>query len=162
MTKHKMYCGGHMIEAAIAYYNATGKRKFLDVAINFANHIDSIFGPEKKHWVPGHQEIELALVKLFHITGEKRYLNCSHWFLEERGHNNGVGWIWQKPEWGPLYCQDDVPVSRINSISGHAVRAMYMFTGMADVAAPAIARIFLPLTAFGKMWFSEICILPVE
>jgi hypothetical protein len=135
MTKHEMYCGGHMIEAAIAYYNATGKRKFLDVAINFANHIDSIFGPEKRHWIPGHQEIELALVKLYHLTDENKYMKLANWLLDERGHNHGIGWIWEKPEWGPQYCQDDIPVSQIYSISGHAVRAMYMFSGMADVAA---------------------------
>lgn len=135
MTKHEMYCGGHMIEAAIAYYNATGKRKFLDVAIRFADHIDSVFGPGKRHWVAGHQEIELALIKLSKITDNQKYFNLAHWLLEERGHNHGVGWIWEKPEWGPQYCQDDIPVSQISSISGHAVRAMYMFTGMADVAA---------------------------
>ncbi len=135
MTKHEMYCGGHMIEAAIAYYNATGKNKFLNVATGFANHIDSVFGPGKRHWVAGHQEIELALVKLYHITADRKYSDLAFWLLEERGHKHGVGWIWEKPEWGPRYCQDDVPVSQISSISGHAVRAMYMFTGMADVAA---------------------------
>lgn len=135
MTKHEMYCGGHMIEAAIAYYIATGKRKFLEVAVGFADHIDSVFGPGKRHWVPGHQEIELALVKLYHITHEKRYLELAHWLLEERGHGFGRRFIWERDEWGAAYCQDDIPVSQISSISGHAVRAMYMFTEMADIAA---------------------------
>jgi DUF1680 family protein len=150
MTKHEMYCGGHMIEAAIAYFNATGKRKFLDVVIRFADHLDSTFGPGKRHWVPGHQEIELALVKLYHVTNNTKYLNLAQWLLEERGHNNGVGWIWEKPEWGPRYCQDDVPVSQISSISGHAVRAMYMFTGMADVASETGDTSYI--SALNRVW----------
>jgi uncharacterized protein len=150
MTKHEMYCGGHMIEAAIAYYNATGKRNFLDVAVKFANHLDATFGPGKRDWVPGHQEIELALVKLSHITGEKKYFTLANWLLEERGHNKGVGWIWEKPEWGPGYVQDDIPVAQITSIKGHAVRAMYMFTGMADVAAETGDTSYI--SALNRLW----------
>jgi hypothetical protein len=130
-----MYCGGHMIEAAIAHYRATGKESFLDVAIKFADHLDKTFGPGKRHWVPGHEEIELALVKLYHTTGNEKYLKLSHWLLEERGHGYGKGGIWDRSERGAEYCQDDVPVSEITNIKGHAVRAMYLFTGMADVAA---------------------------
>ena len=70
MDKHEMYCAGHMIEAAVAYYQATGKRKLLDVSIRMADHMMSLFGPGKRHWVPGHEEIELALVKLYQITDE--------------------------------------------------------------------------------------------
>jgi DUF1680 family protein len=135
MDMHEMYCGGHMIEAAVAYYKVTGKRKFLDVALRFADHIDMVFGPGKRHWVPGHEEIELALVKLFQVTGDKRYLNLAHWLLEERGHGHGVGSYWEREDWGARYCQDDIPVKDISDIAGHAVRAMYLFTGMADVAA---------------------------
>ncbi len=135
MEKHEMYCGGHMIEAAIAHYKATGKRTFLDVAIKFADHVDRNFGPGKKHWVMGHQELELALVKLHKLTDEERYLDLAHWLLEERGHGHGRGMIWDNPHYGPEYCQDDIPVSQITDIKGHAVRAMYMFSGMADVAS---------------------------
>lgn len=135
MTKHEMYCGGHMIEAAIAHYQATGKKTLLDVAIRFADHIDNTFGPGKRHWVAGHQEIELALVKLYHVTGEKRYLHLARWLLEERGHGYGKGGIWERSERGAEYCQDDIPVSQITDVKGHAVRAMYLYTGMADVAA---------------------------
>ncbi len=135
MTKHEMYCGGHMIEAAIAHYLVTGRSGFLEVAIKFANHIDHEFGPAKRSWVPGHQEIELALVKLYHITNEKRYLDLAHWFLEQRGQGHGVGKYWDKSGSGPAYCQDDVPVSELRNIKGHAVRAMYLFTGMAGVTA---------------------------
>lgn len=133
MEKHEMYNGGHLIEAAVAYYEATGKRKLLDVACRLADHYDRLFGPGKRHWVEGHEEIELALVKLYLATGEERYWKLSLWLLEERGHGYGVGEIWNKKEWGPPYCQDDVPVKQIEKVTGHAVRAMYLYTAMADV-----------------------------
>ncbi len=135
MEKHEMYCGGHMIEAAVAHYRATGKKTFLDVAVKFADYIDATFGPGKHHWVTGHEEIELALVKLYDVTQNRKYLDLAHWLLEERGHGHGRGAIWEHPKLGPEYCQDDVPVSEITDIKGHAVRAMYLFTGMADVAS---------------------------
>jgi DUF1680 family protein len=131
---HEDYNGGHLIEAAVAYYNATGKRKLLDVAIRFADHFDSQFGPGKKHWVTGHQELELALVKLYNVTNDKKYLSLSHWLLEERGHKYAKGYTWT--DWkDTAYAQDVVPVRQQKEITGHAVRAMYMYTGAADVAA---------------------------
>lgn len=134
MEKHEDYCAGHLIEAAIAYHNTTGKRQLLDVAIRFANHIDSIFRKSNRHWVSGHQEIELALMRLYHHTGDRKYLELAQWYLEERGHGYGKGVIWD--DWkDPLYCQDGVPVKEQKEITGHAVRAMYMYTGAADVAA---------------------------
>ncbi len=133
MEKHEMYNGGHMIEAAVAYFEATGKRKLLDVACRMADHMDTVFGPDKRHWVEGHEEIELALVKLYRATNEDRYWKFALWLLEERGHGHGSGAIWDKEEWGPSYCQDDVPVRDIEKVTGHAVRAMYLYTAMADV-----------------------------
>lgn len=134
MSMHEDYNGGHLIEAAVAYYNATGKRKLLDVAIRFADHFDSLFGPGKKHWVTGHQELELALVKLYGVTKNKKYLTLSHWLLEERGHKYAVGYTWT--DWkDTAYAQDVVPVREQKEITGHAVRAMYLYTGAADVAA---------------------------
>ncbi|GGD78287.1 glycoside hydrolase family 127 protein [Paenibacillus nasutitermitis] len=133
MEKHEMYNGGHLIEAAVAYYEATGKRKLLDVSCKMADHYDSLFGPGKRHWVEGHEEIELALVKLYRATGEERYWKLALWLLEERGHGHGRGMIWDKEDWGPAYCQDDVPVRDIEKVTGHAVRAMYLYTAMADV-----------------------------
>jgi DUF1680 family protein len=133
MEKHEMYNGGHLIEAAVAYYEATGKRKLLDVACRMVDHYDSVFGPGKRHWVEGHEEIELALVKLYRVTHEERYWILALWLLEERGHGHGKGAIWDKEEWGPAYCQDDVPVRDIEKVTGHAVRAMYLYTAMADV-----------------------------
>jgi DUF1680 family protein len=134
MEKHEMYCGGHLIEAAVAYKQATGKRKLLDVACRLADHYDSLFGPGKRHWVEGHEEIELALVKLYRETNDERYWKLAQWLLEERGHGHGVGMIWEKADWGPAYCQDDKPVREITHVTGHAVRAMYLYSGMADVA----------------------------
>lgn len=144
MEKHEDYCAGHLIEAGIAYYNATGKRKLLNVAIRFANHIDSTFRLSKRPWVSGHQEIELALMKLFHLftndpsVGKvdegNRYLQLADWFLDQRGKGYGRGVIWD--QWkDPAYCQDAVPVKEQKEITGHAVRAMYMYTGAADVAS---------------------------
>ncbi|MCC3372094.1 glycoside hydrolase family 127 protein [Cohnella sp. REN36] len=133
MEKHEMYNGGHLIEAAVAYFEATGKRKLLDVACRMVDHYDRIFGPGKRHWVEGHEEIELALVKLYHVTHDERYWKLALWLLEERGRGHGKGEIWDKEEWGPAYCQDDVPVRNIEKVTGHAVRAMYLYTAMADV-----------------------------
>ncbi|MBY0433700.1 MAG: glycoside hydrolase family 127 protein, partial [Cyclobacteriaceae bacterium] len=134
MSMHEDYNGGHLIEAAVAYYNATGKRKLLDVAIKFADHFDNTFGPGKRHWVTGHQELELALVKLYKSTKNKKYLDLAHWLLEERGHKRAIGYTWT--EWkDTAYAQDVVPVRNQREITGHAVRAMYLYTGAADVAA---------------------------
>lgn len=133
MHMHEMYCAGHMIEAAVAYQQATGKRKLLDVSIRMVDHMMNIFGPGKRHWVPGHEEIELALVKLYNATQEEKYLEFANWLIEERGH--GHGFARENEEWNAAYCQDDKPVREMTDIAGHAVRAMYLYCGMADVAA---------------------------
>lgn len=134
MSMHEDYNGGHMIEAAVAYFDATGKRKFLDVCIKWADHFDANFGPDKKHWVTGHQELELALVKLYRVTKNEKYLKLSHWLLEERGKKLAKGYTWT--DWkDTAYAQDVLPVREQKEITGHAVRAMYMYTGAADVAA---------------------------
>jgi hypothetical protein len=133
MEKHEDYCAGHLIEAAVAYYNTTGKRKLLDVAIRFANHIDETFRIQHRAWVTGHQEIELALVKLYRVTKDERHLKLADWLLAQRGIGFGKGVIWDKWK-APAYCQDAVPVKEQKEITGHAVRAMYLYTGAADVA----------------------------
>ena len=133
MSMHEDYCGGHMIEAAVAYFDATGKRKFLDVAIRWANHFNDVFGPGKRDWVTGHQELELAMVKLYKATNNKSYLNAADWLLSERGKGLGKGYTWS--DWKDTgYVQDLVPVKEQKEITGHAVRAMYLYTGAADVA----------------------------
>lgn len=134
MSMHEDYNGGHMIEAAVAYFEATGKRKFLDVVIKWADHFDNTFGPGKKDWVTGHQELELALVKLYRTTKQKKYLKLADWLLSERGKKLAVGYTWT--DWKDTgYAQDLIPVKDQAEISGHAVRAMYLYTGAADVAA---------------------------
>lgn len=145
MNMHEMYCCGHLIEAGIAFYNATGKRSLLDVAIKYANHIDHTFGEGKRIWVPGHQEIELALVKLYRVTNDQRYLKLSNWLLQQRGHNNAT---WNSAD--KDYYQDLVPIQDLKKISGHAVRAMYMFTGMADIASATNDPTYIP--ALDRLW----------
>jgi DUF1680 family protein len=133
ISAHEDYNAGHLIEAAVAYYNVTGKRKLLDVAIRLANHIDSTFRLGNKKWFSGHEEIELALVKLYKVTKNDRYLKLADWYLQQRGkggiYTYGTTWF------TPGYWQDLKPVKDQTEITGHAVRAMYLYTGAADVAA---------------------------
>jgi DUF1680 family protein len=125
---HELYCAGHLFEAATAHYRATGKRTLLDVAVRFADCIDRIFGPGKRCGVPGHEEIELGLVKLYETTGQQRYLDLAKFFLDVRGDKS-------KREIAGAYCQDHMPVREQREIVGHAVRAMYLYAGVADMAA---------------------------
>lgn len=127
-VRHELYCAGHLLEAAIAHYQATGKRTLFDVAIRFIDHIETIFGPGKKLDIPGHEEIELALVKLYHLTGEKKHLKLAEFFVEQRGRANG------RELYGE-YCQDHAPVREHTYVVGHAVRGMYLYSGVADIAA---------------------------
>jgi DUF1680 family protein len=134
MSMHEDYNAGHMIEAGIAWFDATGERKLLDVCIRWADYFDSLFGPGKRHWVTGHQELELALVKLYRVTSNEKYLKLADWLLSERGKGLAVGYTWT--DWkDTAYAQDVVPVKEQKEITGHAVRAMYLYTGAADVAA---------------------------
>jgi uncharacterized protein len=149
MSMHEDYNGGHLIEAAVAYYQSTGKRKLLDVAIRFANYFDSVFGPNKRHWVTGHEELELALVKLYHVTNDVKYLQLSHWLLEERGHGYAKGYTWT--DWkDTAYAQDKTTVKDTREITGHAVRAMYLYTGVADVASATNDTAYM--TAMKSVW----------
>ncbi len=149
MSMHEDYCGGHMIEAAVAYFDATGKRKFLDVAIRWANHFNDVFGPGKRDWVTGHQELELAMVKLYKSTNNKSYLNAADWLLSERGKGLGKGYTWT--DWKDTgYVQDLVPVKEQKEITGHAVRAMYLYTGAADVATYTGDQEYM--TAMRRVW----------
>jgi DUF1680 family protein len=150
---HELYCAGHLIEAAVAYAEATGKRQLLDVVRRYADYIDSVFGPGKREGYPGHQEIELALVKLFRATGEPRYLELSRFFLDQRGRKPSffreemralepqkkrLNWYFFGDEAGDEfnteYCQDHLPVREQSEGVGHAVRAMYLYCAMAEVA----------------------------
>lgn len=131
VEKHEDYNAGHLFEAAVAYYQVTGKRKLLDVAIRLADHIDTTFRIPNRRWISGHEEIELALVKLYRVTGTDRYLKLAQWYLEQRGHQFPYQSTWLTP----AYWQDLKPVEEQTEITGHAVRAMYLYSGAADVAA---------------------------
>ncbi|HUX06363.1 MAG TPA: beta-L-arabinofuranosidase domain-containing protein [Acidobacteriota bacterium] len=125
---HELYCAGHLYEGAVAYYQATGKRQLLDVALKNANLICEVFGPDGRKDPPGHQEIEIGLVKLYRVTGEKKYLDQAELFLERRGH-------FENRESYGEYAQDHKPIVEQDEAVGHAVRAAYMYSGIADVAA---------------------------
>ena len=127
-TGHELYNFGHMYEAAVAHYQATGKRSFLDVAVRNAELVGRVFGPGKNRGVPGHQEIEIGLVKLYRVTGDEKYLELAKFFLDERGNARGH-------ELFGSYNQDHKAVVEQNEAVGHAVRAQYMYCAMAGVAA---------------------------
>jgi len=135
---HELYCAGHLMEAAVAHFQATGKRSLLDVMTRYADHIDSVFGPGKRSGAPGHEEVELALYKLHKVTGEERYLNLSRFFINQRGQTPSVFDI-EKQD-GNLqhpqreYYQDHLPAREQSEAVGHAVRATYLYSAMADVA----------------------------
>lgn len=146
---HELYNAGHLYEAAYAHYLATGKKSLLNIALDNANLIESVFGPAKRHVAPGHQVIEMGLVKLYRITGEEKYLNLAKYFLDERGRvkydsmskdvfRNGMYW------------QDHKPVTTQTEAVGHAVRAVYMYSGMADVAALTGDKDYV--NAIDKIW----------
>jgi DUF1680 family protein len=128
-VKHELYCGGHLIEGAVAHYQATGKKTFLNVATKLADHLDATFGPDKRHEVCGHEEIELALLKLGQATGEARYLKLAEFFLNMRGNKA------QRTRLFGAYAQDHIPVRQQREIVGHAVRAMYLYAAVADMAS---------------------------
>ena len=129
---HEFYNVGHMYEAAIAHFQATGKRAFLDIAIKNADLIASTFGPGRQYGVPGHQEIEIGLVKLYRATGNITYLNLARYFLDMRGREVPDA---RYPQRLDPYFQSHKPVIEQDEAVGHAVRATYMYSGMADVAA---------------------------
>jgi len=141
---HELYCAGHLIEAAVAYAQATGKDKLLGVMRRYADHIASVFGPNpgQKRGYPGHEEIELALVKLYRFTGERRYLDLAAFFVNERGRRphyfdseaRARGEDPQSYRWRDhTYTQSHLPVREQRTAEGHAVRAMYLYSGMTDV-----------------------------
>ena len=150
---HELYCAGHLMEAAVAYYQATGKRKLLDVTLAFADHIDSIFGPDKMVDTPGHQEVEIGLAKLYRVTGDEKYLNLATFFIDERGNSDRV------KDYGPQdkhfkepgkYAQDHIPFLKQDTAVGHSVRAGYFYAGAADVAA--LSNHMAYIAALDRIW----------
>ncbi|WP_276353995.1 glycoside hydrolase family 127 protein [Cohnella caldifontis] len=158
---HELYCAGHMIEAAVAYYQATGKRKLLDIVCRYVDYIISVMGPEegKRKVYCGHEEIELALVKLYRATGDEKHLRLSRYFIEERGkqpsflaEEETFGWIFKDKWFGLDYHQAHAPVREQPHADGHAVRAMYLYAAMADLAAETGDSTLID--ALGKVWQS--------
>jgi hypothetical protein len=131
---HEQYCAGHMFEAAVAHYQVTGERTFLDIAVRNADLIGSLFGPGKRTDPPGHQEIEIGLCKLYRATGDGKYLDQAKFFLDQRGRRGNRGPDGKGGLYG-MYSQDHTPVTEQTEAVGHSVRAAYLYTGMADVAA---------------------------
>lgn len=132
-TMHELYCAGHLIEAAIAYRHATGRDRFLKLMCRYADEIERIFVREHsaRFVTPGHEEIELALVKLYHATGERRYLDLAKFFIDHRGEDAAENYY---DFANSLYAQDDRPVREFDTATGHAVRAVYLYCAMADLA----------------------------
>ncbi len=147
-VNHELYNVGHLYEAAVAHYRATGKRSLLDIALKNADLVDRTFGPDKRRDVPGHQEIEMGLVKLYGVTGAERYLQLAKFFLDERGHYNGRQPFVNFEDQG--YMQDHLPVVEQAEAVGHAVRAVYMYSGMADVAALTGEQAYID--AIDRLW----------
>jgi len=165
---HELYCAGHLMEAAVAYYEGTGKRKLLDVMCRYADYIGEVFGPNKgqKRGYPGHEEIELAMVKLYRTTGEKRYLDLSRFFVDERGRSphyylkealaRGEAtdrFRAQTVDGGHrafVYNQSHKPVREQSVVVGHAVRATYLYAAMADLAGETGDRTLLD--ACRRLW----------
>lgn len=140
-TSHELYNQGHLYEAAVAHHEATGKRSLLDVAIKSADLVTRTFGPDGRRDVPGHEEIELALVKLARVTGNRKYLDTARYFIEQRGRPHEPP-LHEFAEGDPFrmyndlaYRQDAAPVDEQTRAVGHAVRAVYLYSGMTDVAA---------------------------
>ncbi|MDE3237092.1 MAG: glycoside hydrolase family 127 protein [Bacteroidota bacterium] len=132
---HELYNAGHLYEAAAAHYLATKKTTLLNIALKNADLVCSVFGPDKKHVAPGHEIVEMGLVKLYRITGKKEYLQTAKFFVEERGHYNGYDKKSNDPWKSGSYWQDDKPVVDQDEAEGHAVRAGYLYSAVADIAA---------------------------
>jgi DUF1680 family protein len=146
---HELYNSGHMFEAAAAHYLATNKRNFLDIALKNADLLVKTFGPGKRHVAPGHEIVEMGLVRLYRITGKKEYLDLAKFFIDERGHRTYDKT--SNDEWkNGMYWQDNEPVVAQEDAEGHAVRAMYLYSGMADVAALTGDKEYI--TAIDKIW----------
>jgi DUF1680 family protein len=127
-ASHELYNSGHMFEAAVAHFQATGKRNFLDLALKNADLLVKTFGPGKIELLPGHQIVETGLIKLYQVSGKEHYLNLSKYFLDQRGDST-------THELFGAYSQDHLPVVEQDEVVGHAVRAVYMYAAMTDIAA---------------------------
>jgi len=125
---HELYNVGHLYEAAVAHFQATGEKSLLSVAIKNADLLVNTFGPDKLELLPGHQIVETGLIQLYLVTGNRAYLDLSKYFLDQRGDST-------THELFGSYSQDHLPVIEQDEVVGHAVRAVYMYAAMTDIAA---------------------------
>jgi DUF1680 family protein len=136
---HELYNAGHLYEAAIAHFQATGQRNLFDVALKNADLVVKTFGPSARRDAPGHEVIEMALVRLYGVTNDRRYLDEAKFFVDERGTAHNASLNYTEPSWlmynDRAYRQDDKPVIEQTRAQGHAVRAVYLYAAMADIAA---------------------------
>lgn len=132
---HELYNSGHLYEAAAAHFAATGKRNLLNIALKNVDLVCTVFGKDKLHVAPGHEVVEMGLVKLYRITGKAEYLATAKFFIEERGHYKGYDAKDKDPFKNGSYWQDDIPVVDQREAEGHSVRAGYLYSAVADVAA---------------------------
>lgn len=158
--RHELYCAGHLIEAAIAYHKATGRDRFLKIMERYCDLIERVFLIENSagFMTPGHEEIELALIKLYRHTQNEKYLRMARFFLEMRGNNEKDKPIYEDNRFGS---QDDVDIRHLESANGHCVRALYLYSGVADLAAETddaplfdnLEKVFADITN-GKMYIT--------
>ncbi len=142
-SDHETYCAGHFIEGALAYYDATGKQKIMNIATKLADHMNTTFGEGRLMDPPGHQEVELALMKLYNLTGDVNYLNLTKFFIDQRGNAAGHSLY-------GTYSQDHVPLVQQDTGVGHAVRACYFYHGVVEVAREILEQDYMKATM--KVW----------
>ncbi|MEO7767134.1 MAG: beta-L-arabinofuranosidase domain-containing protein, partial [Ferruginibacter sp.] len=147
---HELYNAGHLYEAAAAHFLATKKKNLLNIALKNANLVCSVFGPNKMHVAPGHEIVEMGLVKLYRLTGKPEYLSTAKFFIEERGHYTGYDPKSNDSWKSGAYWQDNKPVVMQDEAEGHAVRAGYLYSAVADVAA--LTGDDSLLSAIDKIW----------
>jgi len=147
---HELYNSGHLYEAAAAHYLATGKKNLLNIALKNADLVCSVFGPGRQHVAPGHEVVEMGLVKLYRITGKPEYLQTAKDFIEERGRFKGYDATSKDPWKNGAYWQDHIPVEQQREAIGHAVRAGYLYAAVADIAALTGDQKLL--TAIDSIW----------
>ena len=164
---HELYCAGHLMEGAVAYFQATGKRAFLDIMCRMADHMDTVLGPEegKLRGYPGHPEAELGLFRLYGATKNEKYLKLAKFFIDERGTEpNFFDQEWEKRGrteffaglrgWGMEYMQAQAPVREQKDAVGHSVRALYLYAAMAEVAAETGDKSLM--AACERLWDSAV------
>ena len=152
-SSHELYNAGHLYEAAAAHYLATKKTALLNIALKNADLVCSVFGADKLQVAPGHEIIEMGLIKLYRITGKLAYLNTAKFFIEERGNFKGYDAKSKDPFKNGAYWQDDIPVKQQQEAEGHAVRAGYLYSAMADIAALTEDKEML--AAVDRIWNNE-------